>query len=184
MRRILEAAERLLADQPPQEITSQEIAKAAGLTIGAFYRFYANRDAVLDEINFRRIGEAEELLTAFLERVKPQSISDLTAGFTDAVVVYLDANPAFRALWFAGYQSARAVAEDRRVLTAITQTFFEYLIGPLGMAETPDLCLRVTIGVEIGNALLELAFRQPSFPRDAIVDQAKLAIRRYFSDLS
>jgi AcrR family transcriptional regulator len=64
--RILDAAEQVLAEKAFGEATLAEIMERAGVTVGAFYRRYPDKNALLRHLDERFFGEmltrAEELL--------------------------------------------------------------------------------------------------------------------------
>src|SRR3954465_8136798 len=63
--RILDAAERVLDEKSFTEATVAEIMVRAGVTVGAFYRRFPDKDALLhflDERFFQEIGERSEAL--------------------------------------------------------------------------------------------------------------------------
>src|SRR6185369_9416131 len=64
--RILDAAEGVLADKSFSEATLAEIVDRAGVTVGAFYRRFPDKDALLHHLDERFFsemhGRAEDLL--------------------------------------------------------------------------------------------------------------------------
>src|SRR3954471_10460908 len=90
--RILDAAERVLDEKSFTEATVAEIMIRAGVTVGAFYRRFPDKDALLhflDERFFNEVGErGEALLDA--ERWRGASTADfLTEVARAAVELYL-----------------------------------------------------------------------------------------------
>ena len=64
VQRILDAASRLLGEIPLEQITTIRIADAAGLSVGAFYRFFPDKQAIIDGIAVRRIEDVRRLARA------------------------------------------------------------------------------------------------------------------------
>src|SRR3954462_556241 len=64
--RILDAAEQVLEEKTFSEATLAEIMERAGVTVGAFYRRFADKDALLHHLDERFFtemhGRAEDLL--------------------------------------------------------------------------------------------------------------------------
>src|SRR5256886_1980249 len=89
--RILNAAERVLEEKSFTEATLAEIMERAGVTVGAFYRRFPDKDALLhllDERFFHEMQQrADELLDP--EHWRGASVSDILTEFArTAVEVY------------------------------------------------------------------------------------------------
>lgn len=100
--RVLDAAEVVLEDKSFGETTVAEIMERAGVTVGAFYRRFADKDALLYLLDERFFGEirerGDELLT--VERWRGASIQDvLTAFASGAVQIYRSKRGIIRSLF-------------------------------------------------------------------------------------
>ena len=59
---IREACLRVLQDGAPEQLTAKRIAEVAGVTIGSFYQYYPNKEAVLLDVLLERApGEAQRI---------------------------------------------------------------------------------------------------------------------------
>jgi AcrR family transcriptional regulator len=94
---ILEAAERLLSETPPAEVTTSALSREAGVPVGSVYRYFADARAVLfalfEEMNARTV----EALTAARDRPAADWRDDL-AGIAATVRGVHEAHPAYGAL--------------------------------------------------------------------------------------
>lgn len=104
---ILAAAGALFDDAGVEATTMDAVARRAGVSIGAVYRFFENRDAVVATITVRfRDVLQEHSLPLFedesLEREAEQVIDDFLRGFRKAV----DAVPGARGLLTAAFSAA------------------------------------------------------------------------------
>src|ERR1017187_2063902 len=65
---ILDAASSLLGSVPFEEITTSRIAEQAGISVGALYRFYSDRQEIFDRVAVRELdafrAEIERAFTA------------------------------------------------------------------------------------------------------------------------
>src|SRR5215469_8459053 len=79
VQRILDGAESALARIPLEFVTSTRIAREAGISVAALYRFFPNKQAVLDALamqHLKRIRECLEIsVVAPLERDREGSVS-------------------------------------------------------------------------------------------------------------
>ena len=102
LHRILDAAERVLDEKSFTEATVAEIMLRAGVTVGAFYRRFPDKDALLhflDERFFNQIGERGEALLN-VERWRGASTADvLTEVAHAAVELYLSNRGVARSLF-------------------------------------------------------------------------------------
>src|SRR5579862_8509443 len=101
VQRVLDAAGALLQQVSLEEITTTRIAAEAGLSIGALYRFFPDKQTIIDAIAVRHVenfkAEVEPKLLKLIVRdvagfkgVDPARLLD---AVIDAYIVYLDAHP-------------------------------------------------------------------------------------------
>ena len=100
--RVLDAAEIVLEDKSFGETTVAEIMERAGVTVGAFYRRFADKDALLYLLDQRFFGEirqrGDELLSE--ERWRGASAEDVLTTFaTGAVQIYRSKRGIVRSLF-------------------------------------------------------------------------------------
>jgi AcrR family transcriptional regulator len=86
--RILDAAETVLAEKSFGEATLAEIMDRAGVTVGAFYRRFPDKDALLHLLDNRFFAELHELATSSLGEAKWQgaTAADIVNEFTSTTV--------------------------------------------------------------------------------------------------
>jgi AcrR family transcriptional regulator len=102
LHRILDAAERVLAEKSFEEATLAEIMERAGVTVGAFYRRFPDKNALIHHIDERFFTElyarASEVLDE--ERWRGQSLRRVIEGFAlAAVTVYRTRRGVLRSLF-------------------------------------------------------------------------------------
>jgi AcrR family transcriptional regulator len=116
--RILDAAENVLADKSFGEATLAEIMDRAGVTVGAFYRRFPDKDALLHLLDNRFFAELHELAQSSLsdEKWAGATIPQILYGFTEiAVQLYRGRRGLLRSLFLRArtdpviMQSAREV---------------------------------------------------------------------------
>jgi AcrR family transcriptional regulator len=116
--RILDAAETVLEDKSFGEATLAEIMDRAGVTVGAFYRRFPDKDALLHLLDNRFFGELHELATSALGDAKWQNagVAQIVNEFTAiAVQLYRERRGLLRSLFLRArtdpviMQSAREV---------------------------------------------------------------------------
>ena len=156
--RVLAGAGRLLArGVSPQGLTTSQIAVEAGLSVGALYRFFPDKQTIIDAIALRHLEAFQEALAADLMAELPGS----PAGFLDAVIDgfagYLETHADFRTLAYGppgGVPggNARAISTalfDRQLGTGEMATMVRDILSgmfDLDLGEDFDFRLRIAAG--------------------------------------
>lgn len=160
VRQILEAAEQLVAEQGIDAVTTRAIAERAGVAVPSLYRFFADRDDILDALVEQMLVELEETSQAAEAAWVPGSAGDLLDLEFDLHVTYFSAHPSVTALWFGGRTSPAVVESVRRRNTVLGDRVRALLLGHgLIAPDTPPAAFRLV--TELGDRVLQLAFRDP-----------------------
>ena len=120
MKRLLSAAENILATDGYDAMTVARLTKAARVPVGTFYQFFEDKDAIIEVLAQRFVSETADVIaqrTAHILELSPGS--RLAAAFEAFVELYR-ANPAYRAIR-AGRYTSRDLrrADDANVDAAI-----------------------------------------------------------------
>src|ERR671938_502600 len=131
--RILDAAERVLEEKSFTEATLAEIMERAGVTVGAFYRRFPDKDALLhllDERFFREMQErADELLDP--AHWHGASVSEILAEFArTAVEVYTAKRGVARSVFLRARVDPVIQATGRRVNAHYIERLRSLLLDP------------------------------------------------------
>lgn len=160
VQQILEAAEQLVAEEGIDGVTTRAIAERAGVAVPSLYRFFADRDDVLDALVERMLVELEETSQVAEAAWVPGDIGDLLDLEFALHVTYFTAHPSLTALWFGGRASPAVVESVRRRNAALGERLRELLLGHgLIAADTPAAAFQLT--TELGDRVMQMAFRDP-----------------------
>ncbi|MCY0989587.1 TetR/AcrR family transcriptional regulator [Nannocystis sp. ILAH1] len=81
---IVEAAAQILARKGPAAATTNAVAARAGVSIGTLYQYFADREALLQEIGRRHVAEMQAVLAAALTGIDglalPAAVDRLVAA--------------------------------------------------------------------------------------------------------
>ncbi|WAS90883.1 TetR/AcrR family transcriptional regulator [Nannocystis punicea] len=81
---IVEAAAQILARKGPTAATTNAVAARAGVSIGTLYQYFADRDALLQEIGRRHVAEMQAVLAGALGGIDglplPEAVERLVAA--------------------------------------------------------------------------------------------------------
>jgi AcrR family transcriptional regulator len=128
--RILDAAEQVLADKAFGEATLAEIMERAGVTVGAFYRRFPDKDALLHHLDERFFAELHRKADDVLDpaRWMDASSREIIRGFVaQAVDVYSSRRGLLRSLFL----RARTDAVLQRSAMKVNEVFIAKLRGLL-----------------------------------------------------
>ena len=163
--RILAATTALLARGIAVEaMTTAQIAAEAGLSIGALYRFFADKQAIVDAIAVTRMEAFQEALAGRMMLAMPNSPPAFLGVVIDSFAEYLLAHPDLRMLAFGGPGGSRAISRSTRDAQEgagrIADMVREFLVEAYEMELDADFDFRLRIAIEIGDRLLAHAFEQ------------------------
>jgi len=172
---VLDAADRIVAVDGVDGLTTTIVAEQAGMAVGTLYQYFGSIEPIIDALVDRHAENfAAELASALSSRRFNRKREAANAAL-DSLIAYYRAHPSFRALWRgapsatnAGFGAAGDVLIDV-VIDAIESQ---------GMAsrDDPAFVLDVQVQWSIAGGLIALAFR-----RDPDGDPAVLGhLRRLF----
>lgn len=169
VRRIVDAAEAIVSEQGVDAATTRAISQRAKVAAPSLYRFFADRDEILDTLLVRLVAELDERSRAAEETWAPAGAEDLVRLEMDLAVDYFRSHPSLSALWFGGRASAPVVESVRgrnRALAARVGT----LAKEHGFVreDTPPAAFEML--VELGDRVLQLAFRDGPEPDREVVE--------------
>ena len=186
--RILDAASSLLTQMPLEEVTTTRIAAEAGLSIGALYRFFPDKQTIIDAIAVRHVEQFRASLEDSVMKVLEREFSNLETfdpaailnSVVDAYIVYLDAHPDFRTISFGRYVSAVTKERQSSPTVGLPALLKNFMLERLGIPNTPELDLMLRVVSEAGERLIAYAYEQPTRDeRDRIVGEMKKMLAGY-----
>lgn len=178
---ILDATAALLSNVAFDQITTSRIADEAGISVGALYRFYSDKQEIFDAIAVRELtdfrAKIEGSLSASRLLLSPKKTLN---KILDAYIAFLDARPHFRALAF-GEHISDATREQQSDPTlgpgGILQDLF---VRRFGIRPGKALQFRIRVAAEVGDRLIAFAYRQPTAEaRNAVISELKELLGRY-----
>lgn len=188
VQRVLDAASSRLAHQPLEEITTTRIAVEAGLSIGALYRFFPDKQSIIDAIAVRHVEQFRRSLEDTVMKKLERELWDLSTfrpanllnDVVDAYVEYLNRHPDFRAISFGRHISAATKAREASPDVGLPAVLKNFMLQRLGIPNTPELDLRLRVVSETGERLIAFAFEQPTREdRDRVIGEMKRMLAGY-----
>jgi TetR/AcrR family transcriptional regulator, ethionamide resistance regulator len=172
---ILATAERLLAQRPLSEISTDDLARGAGISRPTFYFYFPSKDAVLLALLDRVVAEADEAL----DRVPDDLESDPPKYWRGAIAAFHETFRAHRPVALACAQARATNGEVRalwaRVMESWTLLVIEAIEGERQRGAAPpglparDLAVALN---SMNERVLHATFAQdgPSVAEENVVD--------------
>ena len=188
VQRVLDAASSLLEQVPLEDVTTTRIATEAGLSIGALYRFFPDKQTIIDAIAVRHVEQFRASLEGTVMKTIEREFSNLETfdpakvldSVVDAYIVYLDAHPDFRTISFGRYISAATKERQASPNVGLPALLKNFMLERLGIPNTPELDLMLRMVSEAGERLIAYAYEQPRREdRDRVISEMKRMLSSY-----
>jgi len=178
---ILDATAGLLGRVPFEQITTSRIAAAAGISVGALYRFYIDRQEIFDAIAVCELDAFRaEIERAFSARQLIFSPRKSLGRVLDAYVAFLEDRPHFRELALGNHISERVRESQTNPETGPGGILGDLLVKKCGWKPGKKLQLRIRIAAEVGDRVIAFAYRQETVEaRHAVLKELKEMLTGY-----
>lgn len=185
--RILEAAAELLEEVGVERISTNLIARQAGITVPALYRYFSNKYAVLYALGARLMDKQNQVLVDWHEGYfTPGSNELLLANFEEIIRKTFDVTHAQRA----GLQillAMRVVPVLQEIRLQSHKTMAQWLVGrwqeTIDIPDPQKLALQGRLAMEISTAAVEMALEDPEMPVELAISEAARALQLYWREI-
>ena len=188
LEKVLDAASSLLAQMPLDELTTTRIAIEAGISVGTFYRFFPDKQSIVDAVAIRHVEDFRRLLlTEVMPKLEREmaNLSDFQPArmlnlVVDAYVAYLDQHPDFRALSFGRHISPAAKEREASPAHGLPALLKDFMLERLDIPNNPELDMMLRVVSEAGERLIAFAYEQPTREeRSRVLDEMKRMLSGY-----
>jgi AcrR family transcriptional regulator len=178
---ILDHSSRLLGTIPFDQITTVRIAEEAGISVGALYRFYSDKQEIFDAIAVRELDAFRAQIEAAVStRRLIFSPRRSLEKILDAYIDFLDARPHFRELALGRHISDRTREKQSDPATGPGGILQELLVTKFGLKPGQSLQLKIRIAAEVGDRVIAFAYQQKSREdRARVLAELKKLLTRY-----
>jgi AcrR family transcriptional regulator len=179
---VLEVADDLLASEGTEALTTTRIAETAGISVGSLYRYFPDRETIIEALATAYWSDLLNLVEGVAEAEESQPTGDPTDAIIDALAAGFRARPGFLALWFGGLRTERVRDITRPVRTKVGRAVERVLA-----VRWPDApaARRTTVArmlVLAGDGLMREAFRLDRKGDEAVLAESKRMLNAYISD--
>jgi AcrR family transcriptional regulator len=176
--RILDAAAAIIDESGVDAATTRAIADRAEVSYPSLYRFFADREGILDRLVERHLAELDALAQTAEQTWEITSAADLVTRELDLHVGYYREHPSVVRLWMGGRTSTTVTRHVRARMRTLAERLRASLIAAGFIPADTDL-RAVLLSVELGDRVLDLAFREPGELDEEIIDLGRAALIAY-----
>jgi AcrR family transcriptional regulator len=178
---IVEAAARILSDQGEHALTTNRIARRAGVSVGSLYQYFPNKHAILRALVEREIERVERLRPALLD----DRCAPLEARMRAAVDWQMDVHAAHPELYgvLRALLSGLLPPRTRAELRAGRSARIRRTVASAPMDRGRDLDVVAFVVDTCLDALTDAAARRADGPRsEALRSEIATLLTRYLRD--
>jgi AcrR family transcriptional regulator len=181
---VLQAADRLLAAEGPEALTTTRVAAAAGVSVGTLYQYLPDRDAIIDALAAQYLTRLEALMDSFVARARHETWPDPVAVLVDAFAGLYRSEPGFRALWFGSLLTERTRKTDREHKRVMAAAVHRILVAQHLLADDAATATACYAAFLAADAVTQEAFRADPGGAADLLSQLKTMLRAYLDRLA
>jgi AcrR family transcriptional regulator len=182
LRRVLDAADEVLAAEGATAFTTTRVATRAGVPIGSVYRFFPDKEAIVEALAVRYWSDFEDLVAGVADTDQAQPLADPVGEVLDVLTAGFRAHPGFLALWFGGLRTEAVRDVTRPTRTAIARSIERILARHWPDADLRTRAQVAEMTVLAGDGLLREAFRRNRHGDAAVLGESKVMLRAYMAE--
>lgn len=180
--RILLAAAEILEADGSEAVTTRAVAARAEVPVATLYQFFANRDALLEELLLRDVDRRDDQMATRLQNLDVANLGEAVATIFELHEQNYRAHPEIVALYYAGRARGRIPDPEAHRARLAAMVHAALLERGLLRAGTDETVTRVAI--ELADRAVELAYsRSPNGDR-TVLAEGVTAVTRYLEHYS
>jgi len=173
--RVLAAAAALLEEMPYEMIGTRLIANRADVSVGTLYRFFVDKQAIVDALAQHWLDRLVEVMDEQLAELPPDPVA-LIDRLIDAYTLFWRAEPGFRKAWsWVSVEPGAAHSNDVQLIDRLHAA----LTSHYGIPDEPALGPRLELAIGVAEHLLNLAFKQDPHGDPEVLAELKILLARY-----
>jgi AcrR family transcriptional regulator len=181
LRRVLDAAEEVLGLEGAGAFSTVRVAEAAGISVGSLYRYFPDKEAIVEALAVRYWSDFEDLVGAVAAADERDRLEEPMQAIIEVLATGFRAHPGFLALWYGGLRTERVRDATRPARTAFSRTVEGMLAARWPGAGPAELEIVSRIAVLIGDGMLREAFRLDPEGDPIVIDECHQALQAYIA---
>jgi AcrR family transcriptional regulator len=179
--RVLDAAEEVLERDGADGFSTTAVARVAGVSVGAVYRFFPDKQAIAEALAVRYWSDFADLVAGVAEADALEPVSDPATAVLGVLAAGFRARPGFLALWYGGLRTERVRDRTRDARQAIATSIERILAGHWPAAPADARVLTAQMVVLSGDGLLREAFRRDLRGDAALLAESSVVLSAYIA---
>ncbi|MGW0250699.1 TetR/AcrR family transcriptional regulator [Nocardia goodfellowii] len=179
--RVLASATRLFTERGVANTSTNRIAEHAGMSIGTLYRYFADKEEILEQLRLRLLAELEEdFTTAVLTGMSLDVRESFNRSLHGIVGTLTKHRALVRALSAGATLDGLGFGELERRLLVLTRAYLLHILGPL---PDDELDIKAYVMVSVGLATsLRIGIDAPAhLDRSKLIDEAAVMVAGWLS---
>jgi AcrR family transcriptional regulator len=179
LRRVLDAADEVLARGGSAAFTTTKVAEAAGVPVGSVYHYFPSKAAIVEALAMSYWSDFEDLVAAVAETDERDPLPDPGGAVLEALAAGFRARPGFLSLWYGGLRTERVRDVTRPTRSAIGRSVQRILAVHWPQADESSRAMVARMVVIAGDGLLREAFRTSLDGDRQLLDESKAMLDAY-----
>jgi len=179
LRLVMDVADELLAREGGGSFTTTRIAEAAGIPVGSVYRFFDDKETIVEALAVRYWRDFDDLVAGVADADERDPLGDPAGAVLETLAAGFRARPGFLALWYGGLRTERVRDATRNARTAIAASIERILAVLWRDASGHERAVAATMVVLAGDGLLREAFRLDRDGDARLLGEGKLMLDAY-----
>jgi AcrR family transcriptional regulator len=178
---LLDAAAAVVDEIGFDRLTTAMVAERADASIGTVYRYFPDRIALLQGLRERAIVRFRIAVAHRIEETDPKAWTDVVDCAIDAFAGMYRSEPGFRIIRFADDERGNDEVEYAGESAEFAHALGQVLAADFGLPGGAELEFRLSIAIEIGDALVSRAFLEAPDGDERYIDEARAVVGAYLS---
>ncbi|CAN5276563.1 TetR family transcriptional regulator [soil metagenome] len=178
---LLDAAASVVDEIGYERLTTALVAERAGASIGTVYRYFPDRIAVLQGLSARFLGVSLDTIRATLIDEANDSWAKAFRSVIDDLVESFRTVPGFRSLRFGDVLDLRPTTLADSGVCTVAKVIASALSDRFGLDAGETLEFRITVTLDLADALLNRAFETDADGDQRYIDEAHTLVRNYLT---
>lgn len=179
--RVLDAAEEVLERDGPEAFGTTAVARAAHVSVGSVYRFFPDKQAIVEALAIRYWSDFADLVAGVAEADALEPVADPAGAVLSVLAAGFRARPGFLALWYGGLRTERVRDSTRDARQAIAASI-EHIFAVHWPAAPSEVRQRTAEMVVLaGDGLLREAFRRDREGDTALLAESAVMLSAYIA---
>ena len=175
MTALLDAAAKVVHDKGYEELTTANVAEAAGASIGTVYRYFEDRVKVLEALAIRNLERTDGRFREALGQINGSAPKDAINVMFEMYLDMFRTELGFRSLRLGDVLDIRPRNRESRLTTA-ARTMTEQLSGRFGFVNDAATVLEIEKSLVAVDAYLARAFFNDDRGDAVFVDAARASV--------